>query len=166
MSANVFLVPIDPENFDRTVRSTVDLTEYDGRPDALADVDEARLWAVADDSGNGSTFERMEPDDLVLFYHEDEYVATARIGQTFVDEDRWVSGTFWTAFPTTRVYTIESFTPISVPKRGVNTIFDYSSSYTPGFMRVADSRVTRDLSTIESALDAYTKRNSETTAEA
>ena len=52
MSANVFLVPIDPENFDRTVRSAVDLTEYDDRPDQLADLDEARLWAVDDDSGD------------------------------------------------------------------------------------------------------------------
>ncbi|MES3162454.1 MAG: hypothetical protein PPP55_12965, partial [Halorubrum sp.] len=110
MSANVFLVPIDPENFDRTVRSPVDLTEYDERPDPLADVDEARLWAVGDDSGNGSTFDRMAAGDLLLFYYDDEYVATGRIGETFVDEDRWASGTFWTAFPTTRVYTVESFT--------------------------------------------------------
>ena len=161
MSANVFLVPIDPENFDRTVRSAVDLAEYPDRPEPLADVDEARLWAVNDDSGNGSTFERMEPGDLVLFYREDEYVATGRIGTTFVDEDRWASGSFWTAFPTTRVYTVESFTPVSVPKRGVNRIFDYSESYTPGFMRVADGRVTTDLSSIETALDAYTERNAD-----
>ena len=159
MSANVFLVPIDPENFGRTVRSTVDLTDYPDRPDPLADVDEARLWAVDDDSGNGSTFDRMEADDLLLFYHDDEYVATGRIDRTFADEDRWVSSTFWTAFPTTRVYTVESFTAISVPKRGVNRIFDYSESYTPGFMRVADSRVTKELSSIETALDAYTQRN-------
>ncbi|MFC5279136.1 hypothetical protein ACFPM1_10270 [Halorubrum rubrum] len=161
MSANVFLVPVDPENFDRTVRSAVDLSEYPDRPEPLASVEEARLWAVDDESGNGSTFDRMESGDLVLFYHDGEYVATGRIGRTFADEDRWVSGTFWTAFPTTRVYTVESFTPISVPKRGVNRIFDYSASYTPGFMRVADGRVTRDLSTIETALDAYTKRNAE-----
>ncbi|WP_066417558.1 hypothetical protein [Halorubrum aethiopicum] len=161
MSDNVFLVPVDPENFDRTVRSAVDLSEYPDRPEPLADVEEARLWAVDDDSGNGSTFDRMESGDLLLFYHDGEYVATGRIGETFADEDRWVSGTFWTAFPTTRVYTVESFTPVSVPKRGVNRIFDYSASYTPGFMRVADGRVTRDLSTIETALDAYTKRNAE-----
>jgi len=74
MSANVFLVPIDPENFDRTVQSAVDLTEYDDRPDPLADLDEVRLWAVDDDdSGNGSTFERMEEGDLLLFYHDGEY---------------------------------------------------------------------------------------------
>ncbi len=159
MSANVFLVPIDPENFDRTVRSAVDLSEYPDRPDPLADLDEARLWAVDDDSGNGSIFERMEEDDLVLFYHDGEYVATGRIGATFEDEDRWVSSTFWTAFPTTRVYTVTDFTAVSAPKRAVNTIFDYSESYTPGFMRVADGRVDADLSSIESALDHYTKRN-------
>ncbi|GAB3706934.1 hypothetical protein [Halorubrum pallidum] len=159
MSANVFLVPIDPENFDRTVRSAVDLTEYDDHPDALNDVDEVRLWAVDDDSGNGSTFDRMESGDLLLFYHDDEYVATGRVGTTFADDDRWVSGTFWTAFPTTRVYTVTDFASVAAPKRAVNALFDYSKSYTPGFMRVADSRVTADLSSIESAIDHYTKRN-------
>ena len=159
MSANVFLVPIDPENFDRTVRSPVDLTEYDDRPDQLADLDEARLWAVDDESGNGSTFERMEEGDLLLFYHDDEYLGTGRVGTTFEDEDRWASGTFWTAFPATRVYTVTDFAAVSAPKRAVNAIFDYSASYTPGFMRVADSRVNADLSSIESAVDHYTKRN-------
>jgi len=153
MSANVFLVPIDPENFDRTVQSAVDLTEYDDRPDPLADLDEVRLWAVDDDSGNGSTFERMEEGDLLLFYHDGEYLATGRVGTAFEDEDRWVSSTFWTAFPTTRVYTITDFTAASAPKRAVNTIFDYSASYTPGFMRVADSRVNAELSSIESAIE-------------
>ncbi|ELZ36032.1 hypothetical protein [Halorubrum distributum] len=159
MSANVFLVPIDPENFDRTVRSPVDLTDYPDRPEPLADLDEARLWAVDDDSGNGSTFEKMSGGDLLLFYADDEYVATGRVGEAFADEDRWASGTFWTAFPTTRVYTVTDFSAVSAPKRAVNRIFDYSSSYTPGFMRVADSRVNADLSSIESALEHYTKRN-------
>jgi len=158
MSKNVFLIPVKPENFDRTVRSPVDLSDYADRPAPLDDAAEARLWAVADDSGNGSTFERMSEDDLLLFYYDDEYVATGRVGTTFEDDDRWVSGTFWTAFPATRIYTIESFTPISVPKRGVNRIFDYSASYTPGFMRVADSRVTRQLESIEAALEKYTER--------
>ncbi|TKX60165.1 hypothetical protein EXE44_01315 [Halorubrum sp. SS7] len=159
MSENVFLVPIDPENFDRTVRTPVDLTDYPDRPEPLADLDEARLWAVDDDSGNGSTFEKMESGDLLLFYADDEYVATGRVGEAFADEDRWASGTFWTAFPTTRVYTVTDFSAVSAPKRAVNRIFDYSSSYTPGFMRVADSRVTAELSSIESALEHYTKRN-------
>ncbi|WP_418280927.1 hypothetical protein [Halorubrum sp. DTA98] len=159
MSENVFLVPIDPENFEKTVRSPVDLTDYSERPEPLADADEARLWAVDDDSGSGSTFERMSEGDLLLFYHDDEYVATGRIGTTFEDDDRWVSGTFWTAFPATRVYTVESFRAVSVPKRGVNRIFDYSDAYTPGFMRVADSRVTTQLASIESALARYTQRN-------
>lgn len=158
MSANVFLVPIDPENFDRTVRSSVDLSEYPDRPAALADTDEARLWALGDDTGTDSTFEQLTAGDLLLFYHEGEYVATGRVGETFVDADRWASSTLWTAFPATRVYTVESFTPISVSKRAVNRIFEYAASYTPGFMRVADSRVTESLSTIETALDAYTKR--------
>lgn len=159
MSENVFVVPIDPENFDRTVRSPVDLTDYADRPEPLADLEEARLWAVADDSGNGSTFERMSEGDLLLFYHDDEYVATGRIGTTFEDEDRWVSGTFWTAVPATRIYTVESFRAVSVPKRGVNRIFDYADTYTPGFMRVADNRVTTQLESIESALARYTERN-------
>lgn len=159
MSENVFLVPIDPENFDRTVRSSVDLTDYPDRPEPLADVEEARLWAIGDESGSGSIFERMEAGDLLLFYHDDEYVGTGRVGTTFEDEDRWVSSTFWTAFPATRIYTVEEFNPVSVPKRAVNRIFDYSAAYTPGFMRVADDRVTSKLESIEAALERYTERN-------
>ncbi len=159
MSENVFLIPVDPENFDRTVRSPIDLTDYADRPEPLADADEARLWAVADDSGTGSTFDQMSADDLLLFYHDDEYVGTGRVGTTFEDADRWVSGTFWTAFPATRIYTVESFTPVSVPKRGVNRVFDYADTYTPGLMRVADSRVTTQVGSIESALARYSERN-------
>ena len=159
MSANVFLVPVTPENFDRTVASPVDLTDYDDRPESLADLDEARLWALGDESGSDSTFERMSEGDLLLFYHDDEYVGTGRVGTAFEDADRWVSGTFWTAFPATRIYTVESFTPVSVPKRAVNRIFDYSETYTPGFMRVADSRVTSQLAAIERALDRFSQRN-------
>jgi len=101
----------------------------------------------------------MEEAATSSFYHDGEYLATGRVGTAFEDEDRWVSSTFWTRVPTTRVYTITDFTAASAPKRAVNTIFDYSASYTPGFMRVADSRVNAELSSIESAIEHYTKRN-------
>lgn len=57
------------------------------------------------------------------------------------------------------MYTITDFTAASARSARSNTIFDYSASYTPGFMRVADSRVNAELSSIESAIEHYTKRN-------
>lgn len=41
--ANVFLVPCDPGNYDRTVALPVDLSEYSDRPDPLQDMTEARF---------------------------------------------------------------------------------------------------------------------------
>jgi len=160
MSANVFLVPIDPENFDRTVQSAVDLTLSTTTARTLSPTSTKSVCGPSTTTaGTARRSSGWKKGDLLLFYHDGEYLATGRVGTAFEDEDRWVSSTFWTAFPTTRVYTITDFTAASAPKRAVNTIFDYSASYTPGFMRVADSRVNAELSSIESAIEHYTKRN-------
>ena len=158
-NANVFLAPVEPGGFDRTVRSAVELSEYPDRPGALAGTDEARFWGVADESNNRTYFEKMEPGDLVLFYGEEGYVGTGWIGTTFEDGDGWASATFWDDEPLSLVYTIEDFTPVSVPKAAVNAIFDYGGGYSPGgLMRVADERVTDQPETIKRAVEMYDRR--------
>lgn len=159
-SANVFIASCDPDNFDRTVRSAVDLTEYPDRPDALSDAETVRFWGVPGGSGNETYFEKMESGDLVLFYHDDEYVGTGRIGTTFEDDENWASATFWDDAPADRIYTIEEFAPVSVPKAAVNAIFDYSTGYNPQeLMRVAGDRVTNQLDAIELAVQRYSEQN-------
>lgn len=160
MSSNVFLAPCDPANFDLTVRETVDATLHDDAPPEVADEESLRFWGVRDGAGNERFFEKMEPGDLVLFYHDGTYVGTAWIDETFEDEDRWASSTFWDDAPAARIYTLTEFSPVSVPRAAVNAIFDYGADYYPqGLMRVADSRVGKQPAAIKLAVERYDERN-------
>ena len=152
--ANVFLVPCDPGNYDRTVGSSVDLSEYPERPDPLQNMTEARFWGARDGDGNQSYLEKMEPGDLVLFYQDAQYIGAGFIGTTFEDEAGWIRTTFWKNAPSTLIYTINDFKLISVPRSKVNRIFDYTTDYYPqGLTRVADNRVSNRLGAIKLALE-------------
>lgn len=151
---NVFLVPCDPGNYDQTVGSPVDLSEYPDRPDPLQNMTTARFWGARDGEGNRTYFEKMEPGDLVLFYQDTRYISAGYIGTTFEDEDGWVRTTFWQNAPSELIYTINEFTTISVPRSKVNRIFKYTSDYYPqGLTRVADKRVSNRLAAIKLALE-------------
>jgi hypothetical protein len=123
-------------------------------------MDTVRFWGVREGSGNESYFEKMAEGDLVLFYQDGRYVGTGWVGTTFADDDGWARTTFWQDAPSTLVYTIEGFTPVSVPRSAVNTVFDYVSDYYPqGLMRVAESRVTSSPAAIARAVQRYSERN-------
>lgn len=159
-ASNVFLVTVDPENFDRTVRSQVGLNEYADRPDAITDVDTVRLWGARDGSQNEQYWAAMSPGDLLLFYHDGTFVGLGHVGVTFEDDDEWVSATFWQDAPSSLIYTVEGFRSVSVPKHAVNRIFDYSDGYNPQeLMRVADDRVTKSPRAIERAIVLYDERH-------
>lgn len=155
-TGNVFLASCDPAGFDRTVRSPVDLEDYPDRPAALTGMDEARLWGVPGGSTNETYFDRMESGDLVIFYHDGEYVGIGWIGVAFEDDAGWAGSTFWDGDPPRYVFTITDFAPISIPRRAVNAVFDYGGSYSPPeFMRVADDRVVNQLEAIRRAIASY-----------
>jgi hypothetical protein len=98
----------------------------------------------------------MNSGDLVLFYQSDSYVGVGRVGVTFEDTALWASETFWEQTPSKLVYTIEDFSPISVPRSAVNHIFGYGDKYSPqGLMRVASSRVSKRPAVIKRALEKY-----------
>lgn len=152
--SNVFLVPCDPGNYNRTVSSPVDLTDHPDRPAPLDKMETARFWGARDGEGNRAYFEKMEPGDLVLFYQDKRYIGTGFIGTTFEDDSGWVRTTFWRNAPSELIYTIEEFSSISVPYSKINRIFDYSEGYYPqGLTRVADGRVTRRLKSIKRAVE-------------
>lgn len=151
---DVFLAPCDPENFDRTVGSPVDLSEFPDHPDPLSEMDEVRFWGARAGSGNRNHFEKMASGDLVLFYHDGRYVGVGWVGTTFEDDDEWASSTFWRDAPSHLIYTIEDFTPVSVSRAAVNSVFDYSDGYYPqGLMRVADKRVDNRAEAIKLAVE-------------
>lgn len=156
--SNVFLAPADPGNFDRTVVSPVDLTDHPDRPGALADRDSARFWGVRDGTRNRQQFERMAAGDVVLFYQEAEYVGVGRVGATFED-DGWASETFWRDAPAERVYVLDRFDAVSVPRSAVNRIFGYEPDYYPqGLLGVADGRLPDPVAAVPVAVRRYDER--------
>ena len=154
----VFLVPIDPENFERTVSTPVDLADHEDRPDDLPDAGEVRLWGADDGTRSVDTFERMVPGDLLLFYDGGTYVGVGRVGETFEDGDGWVGETFWDGGETTHVYTVTDFSALSVPRAAVHRLFDYGPDYSPGFIRVAPDRVTASVPAIDLAVRRFDER--------
>lgn len=159
MAPSVFLASCDAGNFEQTVRSPVDLAEYPDRPDALEGVDAARLWGVTE-GGSEGTFEKLSPDDLVLFFVDGAYVGTGRVGTIVEDDGGRLGETFWEDAASAGAFTVEGFQAVSVPKAAVNRIFEYSDGYTPQeLLRVASDRVDRSPAAIELALQQYTERN-------
>lgn len=160
MTTNVFLVPCDPGNFDRTVLSPVNMTEISSPPDPLADLTSVRFWGARDGERNKSYFEKMNRGDLVLFYQDGAYVGLGNVGRTFEDEEKWASTTFWQNAPSKLIYTIEEFTELSIPRGAVNRLFDYGPDYYPqGLTRVADNRVSNTVRTIRRALEMYNEKH-------
>lgn len=160
-SSNVFLVECDAENFELTVVSLVDLSDYADRPDVLKAHEEARVWGVPGGDSNRTYFDNMATGDIVLFYRDGEYVGTGQVGSAFEDENGWVSSTLWNGKDANLVFVIKEFTEVSVPMPAVHRIFDYSGSYRPPeFMRVAANRVKRNPAAIKLGIEKYSQNHS------
>ena len=159
MSSNIFLARSSPADFDATVRSTVDVDDYPDWPEPIAGMETVRLFGAPESQSD--TFEKMTTGDLVLFHQDGQYVGTGRINATFEDDQQWASSTFWKDTESSLIYTIEDFTPVTVPILAVNRIFGYADGYTPPtLMRVASSRVNNRPKAIEHALEQYTDKHS------
>lgn len=159
MNSNIFLVRADPTDFDRTVRAEINVGDYPDHPEPLSGIGTVRFFRAPETRTD--TFEKMAADDLLLFHHDGEYVGVGRVGITFEDDERWASTTVWSDSSSTQLYTVQGFTPVSVPKAAVNRIFEYAAGYTPqNLMRVADSRVDNRPEAIKRALEQYTEKHS------
>lgn len=158
MSSNIFLAGIDGDDFQKTIRTAVEIDSSPEHPGALADMESVRFYGAPESKRD--TFEKMSDGDLVLFHQNGEYVGTGWIKTTFEDEDQWASSTVWENTSTPLIYTVEDITPISVPARAVNRIFDYADGYSPPkFMRVAGKRVTNSTKAISRALQQYSEKH-------
>jgi hypothetical protein len=159
VSSNVFLARSGPEDFDQTVLSEVNLSGYPDHPEAFSEMKTVRFFG-APESRRGA-FEKMNADDLVLFHQNGEYVGIGWIGTTFEDDQQWASTAVWSDTSSTLIYTVERFTPVSVPTTAVNRIFGYADGYTPpNLMRVAADRVANRPKVIKRALEQYTAKHS------
>ncbi|MFK5604854.1 hypothetical protein [Haloferax volcanii] len=161
MAGNVFLVPCDPGNFRETVLTHVELDDYPDHPAALSNLESVRFWGARDGESNRNYFEKMESDDLVLFYQDGQYVGVGFVGLTFEDSSDWASTTFWRNAPSNLIYTITEFDEVAVPRAAVNRIFGYDDEYYPqGLMRVASGRVSRRPVVIKRAVTEFDAKNS------
>lgn len=159
MSSNVFLARSDSEDFDRTVRSEVELRSYPDRPEAFAEMETSRFFGAPE--SRRDTFKKMDADDLVLFHQNGECVGTGRIETRFEDDQEWASTTVWNDTSSTLIYTVQGFTPVAVPTTAMNRIFGYADGYSPpNLMRVAAGRVDNRPEAIVRALERYTDKRS------
>lgn len=157
---NVFLVACDPEYYERSVGSPVDLTGQSDTPAPIEDQDAVRVWGVPEGSNNNAYYEKMNPGDLVLFHTDDTYVGVGWVDRKFVDVDQWASTTLWDDTPHYNLFTVRDFAPVRVAKPAVNRIFDYDAGYNPPeFMRVADRRVTNQSASIKRAIEKYDQKH-------
>jgi len=153
--SNVFLAEVDPDRFGATLAEPVDLASLSDVPEALADLETARVGAVEPGDRNESMFERMAPGDLVLCYADGEYLGAGRVAATFDDAD-WAASALWDGAEVAGGYALDDFVAVSVPSRAVNALFDYGAAYAPGgLIRVADSRVGSSLAAIRLAVARY-----------
>jgi len=150
---NVFLATCDSPNFDETVRKAVDLTELSEYPSQLDDEQEVRFWGARIGSRNKNNFKKMQNGDLILFYQDGNYIATARVNFKFRDEAGWASSNFWRGGESYLLYTLTDFEEVSVARQKVNTIFGYSQDYYPqGLMRVNPDNINKRTASIKLAL--------------
>jgi hypothetical protein len=158
VSSNIFLARSDSEGFDRTVLSDVELSGHPDHPEAFSEMKTVRFYGAPE--SRTDAFEKMNAGDLVLFHQNDEYVGTGWIGNTFEDHQQWASTTVWSDTSSVLIYTVQRFTPVSVPKAAVNRIFAYADGYTPpNLMRVAANRVDNRPEAIKRALEQYTDKH-------
>jgi hypothetical protein len=159
VSSNVFLARSDPEDFDRTVLSEVELRDYPDHPDAFSEMETVRFFGAPE--SRTDAFEKMDAGDLVLFHQNGEYVGAGWIDTTVEDDQQWASTTVWSDTSSTLIYTVQGVSPVSVPITAVNRIFGYADGYTPpNLMRVAGHRVDNRPEAIKRALEQYTDKHS------
>lgn len=154
VGSNVFLAAVDPERFAATLATSVDLADHPDRPDALADLESARVGAVEPGDRNEQMFGQMEAGDLVLCYAGGEYLGAGRVAATF--EDGWAADALWGGTEVAGGYVLDDFVEVSLPARVVNALFDYDPDYSPGgLIRVADGRVDSSLAAIRVAIERF-----------
>lgn len=160
MPASVFLAPCDPGDFERTVQTEVQVADYDDVPGEIADQASVRFWGARDGTRNRQFFEKMASGDVVLFYHDGDYVGVATIDTTFEDTDGWARETVWQNAPAHLIYTLRDVSPVAVPRHAVNALFDYDPDHAPqGLIRVSDRRYSSSVHAIKRAVEKYDQKH-------
>ncbi|WP_143920347.1 hypothetical protein [Halorhabdus utahensis] len=147
------------DEFRRTVENGLDIDE--SAPSALQDYERVRIWGTessqATQGGGGikrTAFRNMESDDILLFYSEGEFFASARVEQKFENPDigEWA----WNSPESDWTYTLQDFDSISVPKEEVWDLLGYSQNYRlQGLTQVSEDAIDTLLTKYNSVEEAY-----------
>lgn len=158
---NLYLAPVGDEwikRFNNTVAEPVELPEASPLRELHAE-DQVRVWGTTrGNTENGANklkhFREMSSDDLVLFYRSGRYFASGRVNKTVEHEQ--LGDTLWNSTDSSLIYTLSEFEEIDVPASQVAKTLGYSESYYPnGFMKAADSTLTKLLQKYNSVEEAY-----------
>ncbi|EJN57783.1 hypothetical protein [Halogranum rubrum] len=136
MSKNLFRITVDEPNYSRVLKEPVELGDVRNLSSALNAEESVRLWAVKPGPGNANTYDRLQPDDALLFYlggkyrpdGEGRYVAVGRVGKKFRGDEESGRELFRNV-NVENMYTIEDFELISKTKKDIERILGYDADH-------------------------------------
>lgn len=158
----LYLIPVGEDwmdEFRRTVENGLDIDE--SAPSELQDYERVRIWGTVSSQptqgGGGikrTAFRNMESDDILLFYSEGEFFATARVEQKFENPDigEWA----WNSPKSDWTYSLQDFDSVSISKEEVWDLLGYDENFHPqGYSRVSDEAIDNLLQQYNSVEEAY-----------
>jgi len=146
-SNGLYLIPVNDKwrgRFRTSVEQPHDLTEYEEVPPQLEGYDELRIWGTTEtDSGKKqAAIEQMEVDDYLLFYHDGDFIAGARVQRIFDNSD--VGALLWGEPKSRHIHILDK---VTTNVSSIEQIWDWleyeGRQVVQGFTRVDDDRLTR-----------------------
>jgi putative restriction endonuclease len=142
----LYLQPVNEDwidRFRRTVRSEVTADYAPDVPGELSGLLPARIWGVTDaeeGSAKRSHIDRLCPGDLLLYYHDGGFVATARVGRCL--ESPAVGEWLWNSPESRWIQLLTDFRDRGPPIDAVWEALGYDGrQVVQGFLRVNDDRI-------------------------
>ncbi|MDS0243543.1 MULTISPECIES: HNH endonuclease [unclassified Haloferax] len=141
----LYLIPISDDwktQFDRTVSTPVDITQYDDLPLALAEAGNLRVWGTTttESAKKQNALDQLQSGDYLLFYHAGEFVAGGRVGRIITGTN--AGEALWGEPESQYVFTVTRYTEDVQPISKVWSALGYEGrEVVQGFTRVADERV-------------------------
>jgi len=150
----LYLIPVNDdwrERFRIFVEEQHDMSQYDRLPQQLDGIGQLRIWGTTETDGDKkqSAIDQMRPTDLLLFYHDGDFVAGGTVVRTFEDSD--TGELLWNNPESRYLFIIENFTHNVPTIEKVWDLLGYKGrQVVQGFSRVADERVSAILEDGES----------------
>ena len=156
------MVPVGPgwiDHFQRTVENTVSVQNEEHLPEELMGTEEIRIWGTTESKSHKKRahFEKMDTDDIVLFYNDGEFFSSARVDQKF--DDPLLGEAIWDNPGSRWIYTLSDFNEISLFREELWELLGYEEGYQlRGMERVTNERINsllQQYNSVEEALQDF-----------